>query len=39
MRSRLLPSGLNLTTLAASLPLLELLTRASPVTGSTMRGY
>ena len=36
MRSRLLPSGVNLTTLAASLPLVELAGLELPVTGSTM---
>ena len=35
IRSRLLPSGLNLTTRADSLPLLELPVRGIPVTGST----
>ena len=39
MRSRLLPSGLNLTTLAASFPLVELPIRKSPVTGSIRLGY
>jgi hypothetical protein len=39
MRSLELPSGLNLTTLAASLPLLELPNLGSPVTGSINIGY
>jgi hypothetical protein len=37
-KSLLAPSGLNLTTLAASLPLVELPRRGSPVTGSTSIG-